>query len=128
MAALFGTASEFIHKCPCQAKDRVRLLADKIMLFIQKLEERLCARPGALIFKVQNLVRCRRVGRAKCGGGPALRAGSHAYAKATAGGDIYSYPHPCTLPFVNLIHTFMRACPSVWLLIFWLFLYEDKNL
>ena len=31
---------------------------------------------------------------------------------------IYSYPHPCTLPFVNLIHTSMRACPSVWLLIF----------
>src|SRR5688572_21319936 len=37
--------------------------------------------------------------RAKCGGGPASRDGQH----------IYSYPHPCTLPFVNLIRTFMRA-------------------
>jgi hypothetical protein len=37
----------FIRKCPCQAKDRVRLLADKIILIIQKLEERLCVCPGA---------------------------------------------------------------------------------
>ena len=46
--------------------------------------------------------------RAKCGGGLALCDGQH----------IYSYPHPYTLPFVNLIRTFVRASPSVWLLIF----------
>ena len=36
--ALLETQLNFVRTCPCQTEDRVRLLADKIRLLIQKLE------------------------------------------------------------------------------------------